>query len=177
MMRVLVGGISGVGKSTFARALASRTGLPYHEMDALFHGPGWEPRDSFVADVVQIASQDQWVFDSHGYAAVKDLVWDRADTLVWLDYSRLVVMPRVLGRSTARALGRAPIFNGNVEHFKDWADPTHPVQWAWTQFTPRRSELTARSADDRWSHLRVIRLKTPRAAARWLAAVAPTGQV
>jgi adenylate kinase family enzyme len=174
-MRVLVGGISGVGKTTFARALAGRSGLPYHEMDALFHGPGWVPRESFITDVAQIASQDQWVFDSHGYTEVKDLVWSRADTLVWLDYSRPVVMSRVLRRSTARALGRAPIFNGNVEHFKDWADPTHPVQWAWTQFTRRRSELTARTAEEQWSHLHVVRLRSPRAAARWLASAASAG--
>jgi adenylate kinase family enzyme len=34
MRRILVVGISGAGKSQFARAVAARRSLPYHEMDA-----------------------------------------------------------------------------------------------------------------------------------------------
>ena len=36
-------GITGSGKTTFARELCRRTGLPYFEMDAFYHGPAWQP--------------------------------------------------------------------------------------------------------------------------------------
>ncbi|MEO8330381.1 MAG: shikimate kinase, partial [Candidatus Nanopelagicales bacterium] len=137
MERVIVCGITGCGKSTFAQALAKRQEMPYIEMDALFHGPNWQPIPTFVEDVTAFAEQPRWVVDSHGYKAVRDLLWSRADTAVWLDYSRAVVMRRVLSRSARRAWGSEPIFNDNVERFRDWLDPEHPVQWAWTQYAHR----------------------------------------
>ena len=82
MQRVLVAGISGSGKTTFAREVAGRAGLPFHEMDALYHGPGWVPLETFADDVDRISRGDRWVFDSHGYEQVRDLVWSRADTVV-----------------------------------------------------------------------------------------------
>lgn len=171
MQRVLVAGVTGSGKSTLARRVAAAAGLPFHEMDALFHGPGWEPIPTFVEDVRRVAEQDRWVFDSHGYPPVRDLLWSRADTVVWLDYPRRVVMPRVLRRSLARSLGRQPVFNGNVESLRDWLSPEHPVRWAWTSFAERHADLARRGADPAYGHLRVVRLRSPRAARDWLASL------
>jgi adenylate kinase family enzyme len=170
--RVLVAGVSGAGKTTFGRELAHRTGLPFHQMDALYHGPDWTPLPSFEADVAQIVASDSWVFDSHGYAQVRDLVWGRADTVVWLDFPRRVVMRRVIRRSFDRAWHHQEIFNGNTETFAAWLDPEHPVQWAWTQYTQRRLDMRARIADPRYPTLRATRLRSPRAARRWLDVVA-----
>lgn len=166
--RVLVGGISGVGKTTFARQIAAACDLPYHEMDALFHGPHWQPIPTFEQDVAAIVSQSTWVFDSHGYRTVRDLVWSRADTVVWLDFSRAVVMRRVLVRSASRALRRDPIFNGNVERFRDWLSPEHPVRWAWTQFENRRRDMTERFESEQYRQVTKLRFSTPSAALSWL---------
>lgn len=173
VQRVLVAGITGSGKTTFARELAARAGLPFHEMDALYHGPGWVPLDSFEADVDRISAGDSWVFDSHGYAQVRDLLWSRADTVVWLSYPRPVVMSRVLRRSFVRARHGQEIFNGNTETFRDWLDPEHPVQWAWTQYEARRQDLLARFADPAYAHVRKVRLSGPWAARRWLSVALP----
>jgi adenylate kinase family enzyme len=171
--RVLVAGISGSGKTTFARELAARTGLTFHEMDALYHGPGWVPLESFDSDVERISAADRWVFDSHGYEQVRDLVWSRADTVVWLSYPRVVVMSRVLRRSFRRAWKRDEIFNGNTETFTDWLDPEHPVRWAWTQYEARRQDIESRFADPAYAHVRKVRLVGPFAARRWLDTVCP----
>jgi len=173
VQRVLVGGITGSGKTTFAVELARRTGLPYHEMDAYFHGPDWQPIPTFEADIAAVADQPEWVFDSHGYEQVRDLVWSRADTVIWLDFSRAVVMRRVLARSARRAFTGEPIFNGNTETFRAWLDPEHPVQWAWTQYEARRADLDRRFADPSYAGLRKVRLTGPFAARRWLDVVLP----
>jgi len=171
VQRVLVGGITGSGKTTFAVELARRTGLPYHEMDAYFHGPDWQPIPTFEADIAAVADQPEWVFDSHGYEQVRDLVWSRADTVIWLDFSRAVVMRRVLARSARRAFTGEPIFNGNTETFRAWLDPEHPVQWAVTQYGRRRELMWQGFSDPRFAHLRRVRITRPQAASAWLARV------
>ena len=173
MKRVLVGGISGTGKTTLARELAERRGLPFHEMDALYHGPNWTRIPSFEDDVAAIAAQDAWVFDSMGYSEVRELVWSRADTVVWLDLSRLVVLKRVLHRSFDRAWHQRDVFNGNTEGFRDWLDPEHPVQWSMRAYSERRRQLAAMFADPQHAHLRKVHLRTAAQAQRWLDVVAP----
>jgi adenylate kinase family enzyme len=170
VQRVLVGGISGAGKTTMARRLAARHGLPHVELDALFHGPGWVERPTFAADVADVAAGERWVVDSDGYSAVRDVLWARADTLVWLDLPRWQVMLRVVRRTLWRGLLRQELWNGNRESLRSaWGDSGHPVRWAWAQHGARRALLEQRTADPAWSHLEVHRLRSARAARRWLA--------
>ncbi|SFR78699.1 hypothetical protein SAMN05428970_2422 [Agromyces sp. CF514] len=61
--RVLVAGTSGSGKSTLARRIAAASDLPYQEIDALRHGPGWQPRASFLDDVDAFTRQPEWVIE------------------------------------------------------------------------------------------------------------------
>ena len=165
MRRILVTGSTGAGKTTLARALAGRLGLPFHEMDALaFAGPGWRENENLPADVARLTDGPGWVFDSLGYPRVRDLLWSRADAIVWLDFSRAVVMRRVLRRSAARTLLRRRIFGGNVETLSAWFRPGHPAWWAWSHYAARRAEIAARCADPRFAPLGVIRLTRPRQA-------------
>ena len=54
--RIAVWGPTGSGKTTVARELANRLGLPAVELDALFHRPNWQPTpdDDFRAKVEQV---------------------------------------------------------------------------------------------------------------------------
>lgn len=178
MQRVIVGGISGCGKTTLARALSRRLDLPYVEFDALFHGPGWTQRPSFVADVETFIAGERWVTDSDGYARfIGPRVLQRADTLVWLDYERPVVMRRVIRRTIRRVVLRERLFNGNRERLRAaLTDPEHPVRWAWSQHGRRRRERAELTADPQLAHLTVIRLRRPRDTAQWLAGLAPIGR-
>ena len=42
MRRVSVVGCPGTGKSTLGRQLAGVLGVPFVELDAIFHLPGWQ---------------------------------------------------------------------------------------------------------------------------------------
>ena len=172
MQKILVAGITGAGKTTMARALAGRLALPFHEMDALaFCGPGRQENPHLLPEIERITTGPRWIFDSFGCPEVRDLMWSRADAIVWLDFSRAVVMRRVLRRSVARTLLRTRVFGGDVETLGAWLTPDHPAWWAWTQHASRRAEIAARCADPRFAPLEVTRLRTPRAARRWLATV------
>ena len=139
------------------------------EIDALFHGPGWTARPTFVDDVAAVVAQDAWVLDSIGYESVRDLVWDRADTLVWLDLPRWQVMPRVVRRTARRALLRTELWNGNRERLGGWRDREHPIRLAWSEHKARRALVAERLADPRWAHLTVHHLRSARQARAWRA--------
>jgi adenylate kinase family enzyme len=112
--RVSVVGVSGSGKSTFGRELAARLAVPYAELDAIFHQPEWTPlpEEQFRRRVAAIAAGDGWVIDGN-YSAVQPLVWERADTVVWLDPPRRTVMRRIIWRTIRRVASRAELWNGN----------------------------------------------------------------
>ena len=59
--RILVAGSSGSGKTTLAALAGRALGVPHVEIDALFHGPGWTPRTTFVEDVQRFARTPSWV--------------------------------------------------------------------------------------------------------------------
>jgi adenylate kinase family enzyme len=93
--RVAVVGTSGSGKTTLARRLAQRLGVPHVELDALHWEADWTPvqREVFRERVSRVLDGDAWTTDGN-YSAVRDIVWGRADTVVWLDYALGVVMER-----------------------------------------------------------------------------------
>ncbi|MFF4896033.1 adenylate kinase [Streptomyces sp. NPDC001068] len=170
MERILVVGVTGAGKSTLARALGGRLGLPYHEMDALyFNGPDWAVNGSFAEDVSGFSAAPRWIVDSLGYPEVRDLLWERADTVVWLDYPRHVVMPRVVRRSFRRSARREVLFGGNRETWGGWLSREHPVWWSWSQHTARQEEVRRRTSDPRFAPLDCLRFAHPDETAAWLA--------
>jgi adenylate kinase family enzyme len=169
-MRVVVVGTSGAGKTTMAKSIASALDLPCIELDSLNWAPSWQDLsktnpDEFTQKVRDAISAAAWVSDGN-YAVVRDMVWRRATHLVWLDYSRGVVMYRVIKRSIARALDQKELWAGNKEDWRRWLRPSHPIRWAWSTWKGRRSRFEGLLNDARYGHLVVLRLRTPRDVAR-----------
>jgi adenylate kinase family enzyme len=165
---VLVAGTSGAGKTTLARRIAAVLGTPHVEIDSLFHGPGWTPRPSFVADVERLAARAAWVTEWQ-YSQVRDLLAARADLLVWLDLPRATVMRQVTRRTLARRLQRERLWHGNVEPplRTILTDREHIVRWAWT--THRASRQRVLDLHRRRPDLPVVHLTSHSEAAAWLA--------
>ncbi len=166
--RVVVAGTSGSGKTTLARSVAALLELPYFEIDGLFHGSGWTRRPEFRADVERLTAGERWVTEWQ-YSAVRGLLAARADTMVWLDYSRALVMWRVTRRTLRRRVRRDVMWNGNVEPplWTFFRSKEHIVRWAWNTHhkTPHRVGRLLEEG----THLTVVRLRSPRQAHEWLA--------
>jgi adenylate kinase family enzyme len=157
-------GNSGSGKSMVASALAVRLGVPWMELDALYHQPGWQPlaAEEFRARVAAAIAADGWVVDGN-YSVVRDLVWARGDTVIWVDPPRWRVMRQLIWRSVKRAAFGITLWNGNRERWRNLftANPEHSVvAWAWHQHPVYRYRYTTASTDPRWAHLRFIRLRS-----------------
>jgi adenylate kinase family enzyme len=175
--RVSVVGNSGSGKSTLARQLAERLRVPYVELDAIFHRPGWEelPPDEFRDRVAEIIAGRGWVVDGN-YSVVRDLVWAAADSVVWVDPPRRTVMRRVITRTVARTVTRQELWNGNREPWTNLLslDPRRSiVAWSWTRHAVYRERYGRAQADPAWSEVEFIRVRRPREARLLLAAAAP----
>ena len=172
MQRVSVVGTSGVGKSTVSRELARRLGASWLELDSVYHQVGWTPLDTaeFRARVAAVAAGERWVIDG-GYSAVRDLVWARADTVVWLDLPRRTVMRRITCRTLRRVAGRVELWNGNRERWRNlftWDKNESIIAWAWQTYGSRRERYAALLTDPANAHLTFVRLTSPVAVRRFL---------
>jgi len=176
--RIAVHGSSGSGKSRLARALSDRLGLPRTELDALFHQPAWTelPTDEFRARVTEVVAADRWVVEGN-YEQVRDLVWDRADTVVVLDLPRWTVMRQLLGRTFRRGLVRGELWNGNRESLRNLAstdENRNVVLWSWRRFDHHRTELPA-AARAAAPHARLVVLRDRAQIRRFVDEVAACG--
>jgi adenylate kinase family enzyme len=163
VQRIGVVGNSGSGKTTVAAGLATALGIPHLELDSIFHQPGWEPlpEEEFRAVVTAFTEAGGWVVDGN-YSAVRDIVWQRADTIVWVDPSRLRVMRQVIWRTLSRMARRAELWNGNREPWSNLlrADPEKSIiMWAWTHDRIYRERYLRAQADPAHAHLEFIRLR------------------
>jgi len=176
--RVSVVGTSGAGKSTLGAALAARLGVDFLELDSVFHQPGWVPlpREEFRERVADAVAAERWVIDGN-YSMVRDLVWARADTVVWLDLPKRTVMRQVIWRSFRRAAARVELWNGNRERWRNFfaLDKEESViSWAWQTHATTRAKFEGAMADPENSHLRFVRLTTPAAVRRFLRSAEPS---
>ncbi len=170
--RVSVVGTTGSGKSTLARRLAAILGVPYLELDGVNHQPGWEPlpREEFRRIVATRVAADGWVIDGN-YSAVRPLVWGRADTVVWLDLPKAVVMRQVTWRTLRRVAGRQQLWNGNRERWANllsWNPEESVISWAWHKHAEDRARYSAAANDPANAHLRFVRLASRRDIGRFL---------
>lgn len=169
-MRILIAGPSGSGKTTFATRLGRLLDIPHTEMDSLHWGPNWTPRPSFEADVQRLIEQPAWITEWQ-YPQVRGRLLERADVVIYLRYSRAVVMRRVVRRTVRRAVTGQRLWADNVEPpLKNiLRDPDNMIRYTWRSY-PHVGELLAEA---RGQHLqkRFIEFRTPRAANQFLRAV------
>ena len=104
--RVVVTGLAGAGKSTFSRALASKTGLPVIHRDLHFWKPGWvEPSDDeWREKQCALLAGDEWIADGN-YHETLELRLERADSVVFLDTPWWVCARRAFVRGIRRPAG------------------------------------------------------------------------
>lgn len=166
--RILVNGTSGAGKTTIAQRIAEATGLPYTEIDGLYHGPGWTPRSEFAADVAALAAGERWITEWQ-YSAVRPLVGARCDLIVWVDPPLHRVMRQLIGRTLRRRWRREILWNGNVEPplHRMLTDRAHVVRWAWS--TRHNARLRVERILSERADLPVVQLRSRGEAQDWLA--------
>jgi adenylate kinase family enzyme len=170
-MRVIVLGTSGAGKTTFAKRLAEAWGCPFTDLDDLHWEPGWvEAPDEVMVQRLQAAiAPPVWTI-SGNYTHLREHHWPRATMLVWLDYSRPLVMRRVFVRTLRRWWQREECCNGNRESLKmSFLSKDSILLWAWSSYHRRKTEFDGYFQTPPYPHLELMRVRTPREADELLA--------
>jgi adenylate kinase family enzyme len=170
MNRIAIVGATGSGKTTLAKKAAHQLGIPFVETDSVYWGPNWTPIpiDEFRHWMDLATRAERWVIDGN-YSKVRDLVWRRADTLVWLDYPFLLVFWRLLRRSIPRIFSRQELWNGNYETFRGMFFSRDSLfVWLFQSYPRQKKTYPRFVTEPMYSHLTFVRLRSPRKADDWL---------
>ena len=169
LSRVVVVGTSCSGKTTFAQRLAGLLDVPHVELDALHWLPDWVEREraDFRARAAA-AARPHWVVDGN-YSTVRDLVWPRATTVVWLNYGFATVLWRGLRRTVSRCVTRKTLYSGNVESWRIALLSRHSIL-LWIVQTHRRNVRQYRALFDEMTfpNLAVVEFDRPARAESFL---------
>ncbi len=168
--RIAVLGMTATGKSTLAKHLAGLLGVPHVELDGIVHGPNWVDlsNEEFHARTADALNGDGWVVDGN-YAAVRDLTIGQAETVIWLDYPIIIPLWRVVPRTVRRIIRREELWNGNRETWRGALFGRDSlVVWIVKMHRVRRREFAAIFSAPEHAHRTLVRLRSPRATARWL---------
>lgn len=88
MQRVIVIGCPGAGKSTFSKALHSKTELPLIHLDMIWHKADGShiEREEFDKKLCGILKRDKWIIDGN-YSRTLEIRLKACDTVFLLDFS------------------------------------------------------------------------------------------
>ncbi|MGH7024991.1 MAG: hypothetical protein ACREEB_15575 [Caulobacteraceae bacterium] len=170
MQRIAIVGCSGGGKSTLARELGARLGLPVVHMDTLFWKPGWteSDREEFVARVDAAAAAERWVMEG-GFITHSTARFARADTVIWIELPRWLCLWRAFARMLVNfGRSRADLAPGCPERFDL---PFYRYIWDYNRKTyPRMARALAEHAPN----AQLIRLTSDRQKTLFLAGLEPS---
>ncbi|KAF2436925.1 hypothetical protein EJ08DRAFT_655081 [Tothia fuscella] len=175
--KIVIVGKSGAGKTTLAGQLSTKLSLKHVELDGIAWQKDWTMLsiDEFRNRVDKaLASNDSWVADGNYTRRAQDIIWQRADTLIWLDYPLYLALWRVLTRTLGRIFWNVELWNGNRETFGHHLnfDPNENL----FLFTIRmhknhRADFPRVLAQAEYQHLKVLRFRHPRETEEWLSAL------
>ena len=155
--RILILGCPGSGKSTFARALAARTGLPLVYLDNLW----WRAdgshisRDEFDRTLAGLLAGERWIMDGD-YSRTYEVRLRAADTVVFLDYPEDVCMDgirRRVGEERPDMPWKESTLDPElVAMVKNFATDNRPVLLSLFQKYPEKQVITYTSREEaaRW---------------------------
>ncbi len=177
MKRIAVVGPTGSGKTTLAGKISQCLSIPHIETDSIYWGPRWQPipLENFRSRMDVATQSESWVIDGN-YSKIRDLVWGRADTLVWLDYPLPVILWRLVRRSIPRVFTKVELWNGNHETVRGMFFSRDSLFiWLFQSYKRQRQTYPVLVNEPLYNHLNVVKLKSQRDTDKWLQSLAIDG--
>ncbi|HKQ73309.1 MAG TPA: adenylate kinase [Blastocatellia bacterium] len=177
MNRISVIGTSGSGKTTFAGKLAEILRIPHVELDSLSWEANWTtvPKEVFRSRVRKAIIADRWVVDGNYGKDARDLIWERADTVVWLNYSLPVIIHRLVRRTLRRIISGEECCNGNRESLRLALSRDSIIIWALQTYERRRAEYPSQLEFLEQRGVQTFKFHSPKEADDWLSRLSSAG--
>lgn len=166
MERIMIIGCGGAGKSTLARQLGEKTGLPVVHLDKLFWKPGWVSLSQEEFDLVhqEAISRERWIIDGNFDRTIPQRL-SRCDTVLYLDFSRWACVMGVAKRVlTTYGTVREDMGEGCPERFD-----LEFLKWVW-DFNKNKRQKNYRLLEEA-EGVEVIILKNRREVKRFLSSL------
>lgn len=157
MRRIAIIGSGGAGKTTLARALSERTGLPVVHLDRLYWNAGWvaTPQDVWLREQQKLLAQEAWIIDGN-YGSTMAVRLSAADTVVFLDTPRLRCLWRVVKRRWQYHRRSRPDMNRGCEERLTGEF----LRWIWDYPKRQRPKILQKLSG--LENKQVVRLRTRR---------------
>jgi adenylate kinase family enzyme len=171
MKRIAIIGPGGSGKSTLACELGAILGIEVIHLDALFWKPGWveTPKPEWRSIQEDLVRRESWIMDGN-YGGTLDIRLAAADTIIFLDFPRLLCLWRVIKRRVQHIGRGRPDMGPDCPERLTWQF----LWWIWTYRTRKRPAVLqelAQYADEK----RIFVLRGPADARCFLKETANAG--
>ncbi|MEN9647208.1 MAG: hypothetical protein RLY57_12 [Candidatus Parcubacteria bacterium] len=117
--KIVVVGVSASGKSTFSRRLGQKLQIPVTYMDAIMWKPGW----NYIGDeetervLNEVSTRERWIIEGYISKGSRTAIFEKADSIIYLDYSRWTVAWRYIKRYWKHRTHPRPELEGSPEKF------------------------------------------------------------
>ncbi|MBR5873979.1 MAG: DNA topology modulation protein [Oscillospiraceae bacterium] len=100
-MKIAIVGYSGAGKSTTARMIGEKYGIPVLFLDTVYHMAGWQVRPN--EECIQIVSDfmaknHSWVIDGNYKSILQAERFEQADRILFFNIDRFTCFRQAFGR-------------------------------------------------------------------------------
>jgi adenylate kinase family enzyme len=145
--KILIIGSGGAGKSTLACELGTILGLEVIHLDAWYWNPGWveTPKAEWQNIIQDLTLRESWIMDGN-YGGTLDVRLSVADTVIFLDFPRLLCLSRVIKRRFIYAgQSRPDMASDCPERLKQFAIRNSQLRFVTVIYTPTQNALLDRS--------------------------------
>ena len=165
-MKINIVGISGSGKSTFAKKIADKLHHPYIELDSIYWGSDWKHNPNFLTDLdSSLSANSSYVLDGN-YASSDYLKWKDIDLVIWLDYSFHWSFYRCLTRTVKRLITKECLWGSNKETIYNILGKNSILYFMVTHYYKNKKKFENDMVNH--SNITFIRLRTPKEAEAFL---------
>lgn len=169
--KMIITGTTCTGKTTLGKKLANRFSVTQIDLDEYYFLPNWVEKENsqFVKDVLSVTqNKEHWVVTGSYQSIFKDTLWREASTIVWLDYSLLVILRRYVSRTYRRVFLKEKCCGENYESLRRTFSKDSLFLWIFKSYWRRKQRMNqwmnAEFSEKNW-----IVFRHPREATKFLA--------